>query len=111
MQVLKRSVPTGLGSAVRLGVVRAVLFALPLAITVVVLGRAPLHIVVEHQPSRLQAWQRLCPGRDAAGHAVIRVDGHPRLVPFDRGWAVYRGERPGVFLGSCAKPAEASSRP
>ena len=38
----------------------------------------------------------------AAGKSLVRTaDGVTRAVPFEHGWAVYRGERPGTLLVVC----------
>ena len=38
----------------------------------------------------------------ASGEAIIRtVSGRTRTVSFERGWQIYRGERPGTLLAVC----------
>jgi hypothetical protein len=38
----------------------------------------------------------------ASGRAVVlTVRGETRTVPFERGWEIYRGERPGTLLAVC----------
>jgi hypothetical protein len=39
---------------------------------------------------------------DAAGKTIVRTrDGETKAVSFERGWRVYRGERPGTLLVVC----------
>lgn len=38
----------------------------------------------------------------AAGQTIVRTrDGETRAVPFERGWRVFRGERPGTLVVVC----------
>jgi hypothetical protein len=38
----------------------------------------------------------------AAGKAIVRTEaGSTRAVPFEHGWRVYRGERPGTLVVVC----------
>jgi hypothetical protein len=39
---------------------------------------------------------------DAAGKTIVRTrDGETKAVSFERGWRVYRGQRPGTLLVVC----------
>lgn len=51
-------------------------------------------------------------GQDTAGSsaAVIRLpDGRLKAVSFERGWAVYTGERPGTLVAVCASASPSPS--
>ena len=38
----------------------------------------------------------------AEGKTIVRTrDGATRAVPFERGWSIYRGERPGTLVVVC----------
>ena len=43
--------------------------------------------------------------------ALVRIDGRLRHVPFDRGWAVFTGDRAGALVALClADPPSVGSR-
>jgi len=77
--------------------VRAVCSAALVVLAVVLILSGPTAGPGDAQPP---PGDRRCAG--AAGMSLVRTaDGVTRAVPFEHGWAVYRGERPGTLLVVC----------
>ena len=71
-------------------------------------GEPPPSVQAEHVERRVSRLsERLDCRREGFGHdvipasALVQVRGDVRSVPFDEGWAVHRGERPGRLLAVC----------
>ena len=105
MTVLHIDPRAGISRALAIGLLKAVVFFVPIGLAMLLASHLPIPAVNVPNPAittDLQSWQRMCAGHHpAAKRAVIEKNGERQLVSFNQAWAIFRGEAPGTFLGMC----------